>query len=90
MQNDLSFSELFEICKYIGKTLYPKENLVIHVFSFRYGAIKLKVNNPNNPGIYVNKILVQSYIWSRNETQPFGGFIWIIVYGPDRLSGLSE
>ena len=47
---------------YIGKTLYPKENLVIHVFSFRYGAIKLKVNNPNNPGIYVNKILVQSYI----------------------------
>ena len=26
------------------------------------------------------KDMVHSYIWSRNETQPFGGFIWIFVY----------
>ena len=26
------------------------------------------------------KDMVRSYIWSRNETQPFGGFIWIFVY----------
>ena len=24
--------------------------------------------------------MVPSYMWLRNETQPFGGFIWIFVY----------
>ena len=26
------------------------------------------------------KDMVRSYIWLRNETQPYGGFIWIFVY----------
>ena len=31
-----------------GKTRYPKENIVnLKLICFRYGAIKLEVNNPN-------------------------------------------
>ena len=30
--------------------------------------------------VSISKDIVRSYIWSRNETQTFGGFIWIFVY----------
>ena len=33
-----------------------------------------------NVAIPITKDMIRSYIWSRNETQTFGGFIWIFVY----------